>query len=114
LAPLFSELPDYSLDLIAREKFQITPEMLKDVMSKAIEVTQSLEWEKGDSDKSQMISDAFVGIVQELDLKNGQVLWPIRVALSGLEKSPNFATLAVYLGKEEVLKRLRIALEKAS
>lgn len=112
LAPLFSELPDYSLDLIAREKFQITPEMLKEVMTKAIEVTQELEWEKGDSSKSQMISDAFVGIVSMLGLKNGQVLWPIRVALSGLERSPNFATLAVYLGKEEVLKRLQIGLEK--
>ena len=53
-----------------------------------------------------------VGIVGELGLKNGQVLWPIRVALSGLEKSPNFATLMVYLGKEEVLKRLDFALNK--
>lgn len=114
IAPLFSKLPDYPLDLIAREKFQITPEMLRDVMNKAIAAVNGMEWEKGDSSKAQTISDAFVGIVESLGLKNGQVLWPIRVALSGLEKSPNFATLAVYLGKEEVLKRLRIALEKAS
>jgi len=112
LAPLFSELPDYPLELIAREKFQITPEMIRDVMKKAIEVVKSLEWEKGDSSKSQTISDAFVDIASKLGLKNGQVLWPIRVALSGLEKSPNFATLAVYLGKEEILKRLKMALEK--
>lgn len=112
LASLFSELPDYPLELIAREKFQITPEMLKTVMTKAIEVTEKLEWEKGDSSKSLMISDAYTGMVEALDLKNGQVLWPIRVALSGLEKSPNFATLATYLGKEEVLKRFRIALQK--
>ncbi len=112
LSPLFAELPDYSMDLIAREKFQITHEMLKNVMTKAIEVVSGLEWDKGDGSKSQMISDAFIGIVEALGLKNGQVLWPIRVALSGLEKSPNFATLAVYLGKEEVLKRLQIALEK--
>jgi len=114
LAPLFAELPDYPLDLIAREKFQITPEMLKQVMDKAIETVNGLEWEKGDNSKSQEISDAFVGIVEELGLKNGQVLWPIRVALSGLEKSPNFATLAVYLGKEEVLKRLETAITKAN
>lgn len=112
LAPLFSELPDYPMELIAREKFQITPDMLKQVMEKAIEVTQGLEWEKGDSSKSQMISDAYVGMVEALGLKNGQVLWPIRVALSGREKSPNFATLAVYLGKGEVLKRLETALSK--
>ena len=112
LAPLFTELPDYPLELIAREKFQITPEILKKVLEKAIEVTEGLEWEKGDGSKSKEISDAFVSIVEALGLKNGQVLWPVRVALSGLEKSPNFATLAVYLGKEEVLKRLKTGLAK--
>ncbi len=112
LAPLFSELPAYPLELIALAKFNITPELLKPVMEKAIEKVQAMEWEKGDSSKTQQISDVFVSIVTELELKNGQVLWPIRVALSGLEKSPNFATLAVYLGKEEVLKRLEVALKK--
>ncbi|MBN2306845.1 glutamate--tRNA ligase [Candidatus Peregrinibacteria bacterium] len=114
LSPLFTALPDYPLELIAREKFGITSEMLKKVLKKVIEVTKGLEWEKGDSNKSQMISEAYVGIVETLGLKNGQVLWPIRVALSGLEKSPNFATLAVYLGKEETLARLKKALQKAS
>lgn len=114
LAPLFAELPDYPMDLIAREKFQITSEILKEVMTKAIEVVNELDWEKGDSGQNQAISEAFVGIVESLGLKNGQVLWPIRVALSGLERSPNFATLAVYLGKEEVLKRFKISLEKVS
>lgn len=110
IAPLFSELPDYPLELIALPKFGITPEILKQVMEKAMEKVNSMEWEKGDSTKTQAISDMFISIVEELGLKNGQVLWPIRVALSGLEKSPNFATLAVYLGKEEVLKRLEMAL----
>lgn len=112
LAPIFAPLPDYPLELIAREKFQITLEILKKVLTKAVAVVKGLEWKKGDSSKSQVISDAFAGIVEALGLKNGQVLWPIRVALSGLEKSPNFATLAVYLGKEEVLKRLSLALNK--
>ena len=112
LAPLFTELPDYPMELIAREKFKITPEMLKNVMNKAIEVVEGMDWERGDGSQNEMISNAFMGIVDSLELKNGQVLWPIRVALSGLERSPNFATLAVYLGKEEVLKRLAFALEK--
>jgi len=112
LEPLFTELPDYPLELIAREKFHITPEMLKNVINKAIEIVDKLEWERGDSNKNQEISDAFISIVKTLGLKNGQVLWPIRVALSGLDRSPNFATLAVYLGKEDVLKRLVFALQK--
>ena len=69
LAPLFAELPDYPVDLIAKEKFKITPELLKQVMEKAIEVMNGLEWEKGDSSKTQTISDTFVGIVANLELK---------------------------------------------
>lgn len=38
------------------------------------------------------------------------VLWPMRVALSGKEKSPDPFTLAGLLGKEETLKRLQNAL----
>ena len=112
LMPLFSPIPDYSLALLAIEKFQITTDMLKDVLSKAKDALGGIDWERGDSSKSQEISDALIAIVGELGLKNGQVLWPIRVALSGLERSPNFATLAVYLGKEESLNRLDIALQK--
>lgn len=36
----------------------------------------------------------------------GNVLWPLRVALSGREKSPDPFTIAEILGKEETLKRL--------
>jgi len=39
----------------------------------------------------------------------GNVLWPFRYALSGMEKSPNPFTLAYVLGKEETLKRLETA-----
>ena len=112
LSVLFNELPDYPLDLIMKEKFQITSEMLKQVLEKVKEVISNINWETGDSSKSQELSDKMVEIVSKLELKNGQVLWPLRVALSGMERSPNFATLMVYLGKEEVLKRLDFALQK--
>lgn len=36
----------------------------------------------------------------------GEVLWPMRVALSGLEKSPDPFVISEVLGKEETLKRL--------
>jgi glutamyl-tRNA synthetase len=39
----------------------------------------------------------------------GAVLWPVRVALSGLEKSPDPFELAWILGKEETLARLSAA-----
>lgn len=42
----------------------------------------------------------------------GDVLWPLRVALTGLEKSPDPFTAAFILGKEESLKRVDAAIER--
>jgi len=44
----------------------------------------------------------------------GDVLWPMRYALSGKEKSPDPFTLAEILGKEKTIERLKIAIEKLS
>jgi glutamyl-tRNA synthetase len=47
------------------------------------------------------------------ELKNGQILYPVRIALSGLETTPGGATeLAVILGKDETLARIKAALHK--
>lgn len=42
----------------------------------------------------------------------GSVLWPIRFALSGREKSPDPFTIMSALGKMETLERIKIALQK--
>ena len=42
----------------------------------------------------------------------GEVLWPLRVALSGKEKSPGPFEIMHVIGKEESLKRIEIASEK--
>lgn len=44
------------------------------------------------------------------ELGKGSVLWPLRVALSGKEKSPDPFTLLSILGKEEALKRIQKAI----
>jgi len=41
----------------------------------------------------------------------GLVFWPLRVALSGKEKSPGPVEIAIALGKEESLKRIQKAIE---
>jgi glutamyl-tRNA synthetase len=46
--------------------------------------------------------------------KRGDFLWPLRVALSGAEKSPSPFALAFVLGKERSLERLEMALERLS
>lgn len=49
-------------------------------------------------------------IVKENSLSNGDVFWPIRTALSGLEASPSPAELLFVLGKKESLKRIKKAI----
>uniref|UniRef100_A0A7C4M195 Glutamate--tRNA ligase n=1 Tax=candidate division CPR3 bacterium TaxID=2268181 RepID=A0A7C4M195_UNCC3 len=51
--------------------------------------------------------NSFLGEVVSVNgLKNGDVFWPVRVALSGEKASPSPAELIWVLGKEESLKRL--------
>ncbi|MBU6447723.1 glutamate--tRNA ligase [Patescibacteria group bacterium] len=53
--------------------------------------------------------------IQENNLDNGSVLWPLRVALSGLEASPGpfqiTAILFIGFGKYEILQRIETALK---
>jgi len=46
--------------------------------------------------------------------KRGDLLWPLRVALTGEQKSPTPFEVSWVLGKDESLKRLNFALNKAS
>ena len=49
--------------------------------------------------------------VEEKGCKNGYVLWPIRIAVSGRQMTPCGATeLMEVIGKEETLKRVRAAI----
>jgi glutamyl-tRNA synthetase len=46
---------------------------------------------------------------RDAELKDGELLWTVRVALSGREASPGAFELIEVLGKDEALKRLRAA-----
>ncbi|PIR44213.1 glutamate--tRNA ligase [Candidatus Wolfebacteria bacterium CG10_big_fil_rev_8_21_14_0_10_31_9] len=46
------------------------------------------------------------------ELGKGEVLWPLRVALSGMSASPGPIDIMAVLGKKEVLNRIKIAINK--
>jgi glutamyl-tRNA synthetase len=60
---------------------------------------------------AENLQTALESVVSANNLTNGDVFWPVRMALSGEEKSPSPVELAVALGKEESLKRIEKALE---
>ncbi len=59
------------------------------------------------------IHDRLMAAAKELEVKNGYLLWPLRVALSGKAFTPGGGIeLCAILGKADTLARLNKALEK--
>ena len=102
------ELPDYSTELFINKKMKTDVDVAKDALPliKEVLVAQS-EWD------NDSLFASLKSLAEEKGLKNGQVLYPARIALSGKETTPGGATeLAVILGKDECLKRIDIAIAK--
>ena len=66
-------------------------------------------WEDYSDDDGMM--DMQMDIAKEHELKNGRIMWPIRVALSNKAMTPGGSVeIAHILGKEETLKRMKQAI----
>lgn len=74
----------------------------------AEELNKYSDWSKDNLEKS------LLKFVKDRGLTNGEVLWPLRVALTGLEKSPPPFDVASILGKEKTLERIKVAIDKLS
>ena len=59
------------------------------------------------------IHDALINLATELEVKNGTVMWPARIAVAGKQVTPGGAIEIIeILGREESLRRMQIGLEK--
>ncbi|HWR39079.1 MAG TPA: glutamate--tRNA ligase [Patescibacteria group bacterium] len=101
-------LPEYDTELFVHKKMKTDQAVSLPVLKKIQEALSDFsDWEL------QPLHDRLMSLVGELGLKNSQVLWPLRVALSGLPSSPGGAMdLADILGKTETLRRLALAIGK--
>lgn len=107
LVEFFKTLPEYGTELYTHKKMKTNDEIALSSLEAALPVLENLEdW------NTTSIHDALMALVGELGIKNGQLLWPIRTALSGEPTSPGGAMeLADILGKEESLHRIRKGIE---
>lgn len=94
--------------LFVKEKMKIDSEISKTAL---LNVTNSLKDFDGFDDVEKLKS-RLLEVVQKSGLKNGQVFWPTRVALTGEEFSPGVFEVLWALGKERSLKRILSCLEK--
>ena len=107
LVQFFKTLPEYGTELYTHKKMKTNDEIALSSLEAALPVLENLaDW------NTTSIHDALMALVGELGIKNGQLLWPVRTALSGEPTSPGGAMeLADILGKEESLRRIRKGIE---
>lgn len=102
------ELPEYDEAIYVHKKMKTTLENSLESLKAALPVLEALEqWDE------QSIHDSLLQLVEKLGIKNGQMLWPVRTAITGKDVTPGGAIeIADILGKEESLKRIRVGIEK--
>ncbi len=116
---------DYEVEKLFNEKMGANNETAKLAFEESIKLIESLDFDEMDNRfnnasnllevkkaDEEMIKNKFLELVKNLNMKNGPILWPVRYALSGQDKSPNIFELIWIFGKDESIKRLNIALEK--
>ena len=102
----FYEEPAATVELLANEKQKVTVAALPKLLTTITKIIESIE----ESDwKEETILAAFQQAMKTHDLKLGQLLWPLRAALTGRHFSPGAVEVAAILGKTETLKRLKAA-----
>ncbi len=96
------ELPEYDLELYTHKKMKTNPEVALSSLKLVQPVLEDLEdWNEA------AIHDAVMAAIQDAGLKNGAVLWPLRIAIAGVANTPGGAfEIAGLLGREETLRRL--------
>ena len=93
-------------ELYANKKQKTTPETAKAALAALKPVLEGLDgWNK------DAIFEACKALAEQMEVKNGWLLYPLGIALSGKQRTPGGGTdLAAMLGKEETLARLDAAL----
>ena len=104
----FDKLPEYDAEMFVNKKsktnLENAPVMLKAVTDK---LTALESWDK------DSIHDCLINLAQELEVKNGTVMWPARIAAAGKKVTPGGAVeILEILGRDEALARLNLGLKK--
>ena len=104
----FDALPDYDAALFTNKKSKTDAEVSARMLQAAIPALEAL------SDWTQdAVHDCLIALAESMGVKNATLMWPVRIAAAGKQVTPGGAVeICHILGKEEVLRRLRLGLEK--
>lgn len=106
--PFVDAVQEYDVEMYTSKKMKTTPETAKEALTALLPVLEELQdW------TVEKIHAACFDLIAKLEVKNGWMLWPLRVALSGMQFTPGGGIeIAAIIGKERTMERLRAALAK--
>ena len=108
MVDFFDQLPAYSNDLYTHKKMKTNPENSLEALQLVVPVFEGMtDW------SYDAVHDALIHLAEEQGLKNGRIMWPVRVAVSGKPTTPGGAVeLCQILGKEETLRRIQQGIQQ--
>lgn len=108
MVDFFEALPDYDISLYTHTKMKTNAESSLAVLRDLLPVLEAQQEFTNDG-----LFAAMKSYIQEKGYKNGYVLWPVRIAVSGKQTTPAGATeIMEVLGKEETIARIREGIRK--
>ncbi len=108
LVDFFEEVPEYDVSIYTHKKMKTNPQGSLEVLKDLLPLLEAQEDYSNDA-----LFALLKGYISEKGYKNGYVLWPARIAVSGKEMTPAGATeIMEVLGKEESINRVRNAVAK--
>ncbi len=102
----FYHEPTVPMELLANPKQKVTPEALPEIfetLGRILHAIPDTEWTE-----TKLLEDVRTEAGKG-QWKLGQLLWPLRVSLTGLPFSPGAVEVATALGKEKTMQRLATA-----
>ncbi len=106
---LFTDLDYLAEDLCWKDQ---TKEEAIEALDKSYHLLYSLVEEQFDLDIIKIQFEELIKYNEKYKLNKGLILWPLRMALSGLKYSPSPYELLAVLGREESLRRIKIAQDR--
>lgn len=100
----FLVAPQVDKSALAHEKMKVDEALAIKVLERVAILLQEIP----ESDfNAETIREKSIEAIGEMELKNGQFLWPFRYALSGRAKSAGPFEIAAVVGKEEAIRRVQ-------
>ena len=104
------EMPEYDIDMYNNKKMKTNPEISKTALEAVLPVLEAIE----EADWTmENIHEKLFALIAQMEVKNGIVLYPLRVALSGKAFTPGGGVeLAAIMGKAKTIDRIKAAIAK--